>query len=694
MLERYPALFSVVLLALTQTIAADDGITDASADVAVEPIAEEKTQVRDDFPSANISEENTEQADNGLVKLKLSSVDPEQQVVGQDNPPVKAPKQAENIDLKEVVEEPLKVSEPIETGTQTEGIDKTPTKIDKTGKIDETGTPAEESAEVMEPAENIDLKEVVEEPLRVNQPKVDSEKVIEQVDSPEDPQAQKVSAEEAAKVKESETKETAKASDGKQSEPEKGTIADPNNTAADSQIVDSPATDSPTVADEPGTSSTRGATADKDKSNNAVDEKAIADSDTAEDKKAGLLSKLAQEISGKEEKEQQKPLLLLNSEVLPGTSTRLGWSPSVSFIGISAPTAVLVLNGVKPGPTLCLTAAVHGDELNGIEVVRRVLYDIDPKELSGAVIGVPIVNLQGFRRSSRYLPDRRDLNRFFPGNPEESSAARIAYSFFSEVITHCDMLIDLHTGSFRRTNLPQLRADLNYPNVASLAEKMGAIVVVQSEGAIGSLRRAAVKQGIPSVTLEAGAPHELQKDAVEHGVKSIESAMDSLGMIKRRRFWERSAEPVYYKSTWVRAREGGILFSEVSLGARVKQGDLLGTVTDPITNVRSQIVSPFEGRVIGMALNQVMFPGFAAYHIGLKAAVEETPEGKVLVSENEDTQQPNIADDGTTTGDKLTTKAIDGSGDKASSSPVVDEIDPVVETETIENIMPPAEDSE
>ncbi|MFT5710741.1 MAG: putative deacylase [Halioglobus sp.] len=317
----------------------------------------------------------------------------------------------------------------------------------------------------------------------------------------------------------------------------------------------------------------------------------------------------------------QPPLILLHSEVLPGTTTRLAWTPSVSFMGISAPTAVLVINGVKPGPTLCLTAAIHGDELNGIEIVRRVLYNIEPQELSGAIIGVPIVNLQGFRAGSRYLTDRRDLNRFFPGHPQGSSASRIAYSFFNEVVRHCDMLIDLHTGSFRRTNLPQLRADLNYPAVKELSRKMGAIVVVQSVGGERTLRRAATESGIPAVTLEAGAPHELQKDAVEYGVKSVESALDGLGLIDRHSFWQRVDEPVYYKSTWVRSSEGGILFSEVELGQSVDEGELLGAVTDPITNQRHEIRSTYRGRIIGMALNQVMHSGFAAYHIGIEASV-------------------------------------------------------------------------
>jgi predicted deacylase len=313
----------------------------------------------------------------------------------------------------------------------------------------------------------------------------------------------------------------------------------------------------------------------------------------------------------------KRQLILLGAEVLPGTTTRLAWSPSVSFLGISAPTSVLVVNGTKPGPRLCLTAALHGDEINGIETVRRVLYNINADTLSGAIIGVPIVNLQGFRAGSRYLADRRDLNRFFPGNPKGSAASRIAHSFFKEVISQCDMLIDLHTGSFRRTNLPQLRADLSYPAIQELAETMGRIVVLQSKGAKGSLRRAASEVGIPTVTLEAGAPNELNKEAVEDSVRSVRAALNGLGLIGSPKSRKRSDAPVYYQSTWVRASKGGILISETKLGARVKPDEVLGAVTNPITNQRSEILSPAHGRVIGMALNQVMHPGFAAYHLGI-----------------------------------------------------------------------------
>lgn len=322
------------------------------------------------------------------------------------------------------------------------------------------------------------------------------------------------------------------------------------------------------------------------------------------------------------EVQQSKSLLILGTEVLPSTSTRLAWSPSLSFEGLAMPTPVLVVNGAKTGPTLCLTAAIHGDELNGIEIVRRVLYGLNPKELTGAVIGVPIVNLQGFRRNSRYLADRRDLNRYFPGNPDGSSGARIAHSFFNSVIRHCDVLVDLHTGSFDRINLPQIRADLRDPGSARLTHNFGATVVLHSAGADGTLRQAAADYGIPAVTLEAGGPMRLEEESVSHGVAAIRTLLNSMGMIKKFSFWGKP-EPVYYQSSWIRVNHGGILFSSVDLGQKIKAGDVLGTVTDPITNIRHQVVSPHEGRVIGMALNQVMLPGFAAYHIGI-AAKDET----------------------------------------------------------------------
>jgi len=314
-------------------------------------------------------------------------------------------------------------------------------------------------------------------------------------------------------------------------------------------------------------------------------------------------------------------ITVLGKAIAPATSTRLSWTPQDTFESIAAPTPVLVLNGATPGPTLCITGAVHGDEINGIEIIRQVFFELDPHELSGVLLGVPIVNQMGFRLSSRYLPDRRDLNRFFPGDPKGSSASRIAYTFFHEVISNCDALVDLHTGSFHRTNVTQLRADMRNPKVAQLVHGFGGMIVLHSDGAKGTLRRAAVDVGIPSVTMEAGEPMRIQEEVVVDGVERIRTLMTNLGMYKRPRFWT-NAEPIYLNSRWVRTEQGGLLISKVKLGDKVANGDVLGNVVNPINNEVHPVISPHGGRVIGMALNQVVMPGYAAYHIGLEATVE------------------------------------------------------------------------
>ncbi len=311
---------------------------------------------------------------------------------------------------------------------------------------------------------------------------------------------------------------------------------------------------------------------------------------------------------------------LLGTEVMPGTSTRLAWAPGIQIAGLSQPTPVLVVNGVNAGPTLCLTGAVHGDELNGIEIIRQTVYDLNPQKLSGRVVGIPIVNLPGFQQGSRYLPDRRDLNRHFPGSPDGSLADRIAHSLFENVIQHCNMLVDIHTGSLKRTNLPQLRADMNNPQVAEFTRGFDRMAVVHSTGAPGMLRTAAVAAGIRTVTLEAGESHRIQQRQISAGVNSLTSLMERQGMISRMFVWG-DPEPVYYDSDWIRANHGGILFSEIELGARVSKGEILGYVSDPITNAQHPIRATSDGRVIGMAVDQVVMAGFAAYHIGTEAEV-------------------------------------------------------------------------
>jgi uncharacterized protein len=308
---------------------------------------------------------------------------------------------------------------------------------------------------------------------------------------------------------------------------------------------------------------------------------------------------------------------LLGRRIAPGDKRRLFLRTSESFSGSDSELPVLVTRGATPGPTVCLIAGVHGDELNGIEIVRKVVEGLTPRRISGMVIAVPVANLHGFRRSSRYLPDRRDLNRFFPGTPSGSSASRIAWSLWSEVIRHCTSLIDLHTGSFHRTNMPQVRIDTADPRSVALARGFATALVIHDPGQDGTLRRSATRAGIGAITYEAGEPLRFQEKEIARGVEGVRNVLAALGMSDDAPI---SVEPrVYQRTRWVRVDDGGIFFTRRRLGDRVRVGDLLGTVTDPVTNESKRVEAPVRGRIIGMAVPQVVIPGYAAFHLGIDA---------------------------------------------------------------------------
>ncbi|MBS7456526.1 succinylglutamate desuccinylase/aspartoacylase family protein [Coralloluteibacterium stylophorae] len=321
------------------------------------------------------------------------------------------------------------------------------------------------------------------------------------------------------------------------------------------------------------------------------------------------------------------PLHILDRFVLPGTRVRLEWQASQGLAGEAA-APVVIVHGAEPGPVLCLAAAVHGDEINGVEIVRRAVYSLQPETLAGSVVAVPIVNVFGYSRGSRYLPDRRDLNRFFPGSRYGSIASRIAWNFFDGIVRGCDALVDFHTGSFDRSNLPQIRADLTRPQVLEMTRSFGNTLVLHSPGSRGMLRVAANSIGIPAVTFEVGAPLRLEKHEIEAGLDGLRHLMQRMGMLAgEAQILEDPAEaqPVFYESQWVRGDVGGLLISDVELGQRVQRGQVLGRIHDPILNREREIVSPIHGRVLGMALNQQVLPGYAVYHLG-----EETSEQRAV----------------------------------------------------------------
>ncbi len=372
----------------------------------------------------------------------------------------------------------------------------------------------------------------------------------------------------------------------------------------------------------------------------APEAQALPNSERAESPPSEVMGDAPSEAQADTEEASTAPsdiaVSLLGHEIQRGEFQRLYWTAGQAVAGLATPTPVLIAAGRYPGPTLCLTAAVHGDEVNGVETIRRIMFNLDKEALRGTVIGVPVVNMHGFIRASRYLPDRRDLNRYFPGDPKGSAASRIAFSFFNDVISRCDRLIDIHTGSFHRTNLTQLRGDLSKPAVEEFSKMFDDIMVLHGAGAPGTLRRAAVEAGIPSTTLEAGEPLRLQLREVEHSVRGVRAVMHHLKMIDEEP-GSNGKQTVIFKSVWLRSNQTGVFLSQVKLGQKVKPGDTLGTVTDPITNLSSKIHSTVNGQVIGMALNQMVMPGFAAFHIGIleasKPAATESPAPALAAGE-------------------------------------------------------------
>ncbi|MEQ9450989.1 MAG: succinylglutamate desuccinylase/aspartoacylase family protein [Pseudomonadales bacterium] len=325
--------------------------------------------------------------------------------------------------------------------------------------------------------------------------------------------------------------------------------------------------------------------------------------------------------------------------VPPGTRTHFQLRSSEDFLTGEITTWGEVLHGAEPGPVLCLTAGIHGDELNGIEIVRRVLENTDVKRLRGVLVGVPIVNAFGFVNQSRYLPDRRDLNRYFPGRVTGSMASRIAWELWSNVIVHCTHLIDLHTGSQNRTNLPQIRGDINVEAVKDMARAFDAPLVIHNPGVGGTLRSAATRRGIPAILYEAGETLRFQADEIERGALGIRNVMGALGM-RRGRAANLGAQQVYTRTRWLRADRGGILHLKLKLGDTVKAGERIGEISDPLRRTRAEFFSSHEGWVIGLSLLPMVTPGMAVVHLGVSGRMFDATQDPADIEEEMDPDRP------------------------------------------------------
>ena len=301
-------------------------------------------------------------------------------------------------------------------------------------------------------------------------------------------------------------------------------------------------------------------------------------------------------------------------DVAPGRSDtgELPVSRLVTGTHISLP--LRVLHGAHDGPTVWLSAAVHGDEVAGVEIIRRALETIDPKRLRGTVLAVPIVNVHGFLSGDRYLPDRRDLNRSFPGSPTASLAGRIANLFMTQVVERCDVGIDLHTGSDHRTNLPQIRADLDDPATRALAEAFGAPFMLHAKLRDGSMRAAATAAGATVLLFEGGEAWRLDEAAVSVGVRGIGRVLRQLDMTDDE-LPDLPAALESRSSGWVRARRSGIASMHVGLGDRVEKGATLALIHDSVGVLVSSMKATRTGLVVGHSHQPLVNQGDAIVHI-------------------------------------------------------------------------------
>ncbi len=327
-------------------------------------------------------------------------------------------------------------------------------------------------------------------------------------------------------------------------------------------------------------------------------------------------------------KSDRRPFALGGVRVAPGARRTIDLPVSVLSDHTPVTLSVHVVHGRRPGPTLFVSAAVHGDEVIGVEIARRLLRAPQLDAIRGTLLVIPIVNAFGFLNHSRYLPDRRDLNRSFPGSERGSLAGRLAHLFLNEVVRRSEFGIDLHSAAIHRMNMPQIRVGPSSERTLRLAEAFGAPVVMVSKLRDGSLRKTAMAEGIDILLYEAGEGLRFDEASARAGLAGILRVMHAMEMISSRGVARPKTPPLRsYSSQWVRAPEGGLLRSFKAAGDAVAEGELLGVVGDPFGEAETEIVSARAGVIVGRTNLPIVNEGDALFHI---AAIEGPDPGATI----------------------------------------------------------------
>jgi len=311
---------------------------------------------------------------------------------------------------------------------------------------------------------------------------------------------------------------------------------------------------------------------------------------------------------------EEQTLFFDGQQVAPGETKDIRIKISETYTGDEIRMPIRVIRSTEAGPTVFITAAIHGDEINGTGIIHDFLFGEPVNLLKGTLILVPVVNVFGFETHERYLPDRRDLNRSFPGTANGSLASRIAYTLMQEVVAKCDYGIDLHSAAFQRTNFPNVRADLTHKPARELARSFGAALIVDGKGPVGAFRREATKAGCPTIILEAGEPWKIEPSVLQIGVDGIRNSLIALEMISGKRV-EPPYQAIIRKSTWLRASVGGILKFHVTAGEFVEKDQSIATNYSLLGEEQNVIKCPKDGIVLGIATLPAVKPGEPVVHI-------------------------------------------------------------------------------
>lgn len=342
------------------------------------------------------------------------------------------------------------------------------------------------------------------------------------------------------------------------------------------------------------------------------------------------------------QKRSRAPFVLGSSSILAGSRAVVDIPFGKLYTHTELNIGAHVIHGRQDGPTLLITAALHGDEINGVEICRRLLKLPRINQLKGTLIVVPIVNTYGFVQQSRYLPDRRDLNRSFPGSGKGSLGSRMAYQFTEQILSKCSHAIDLHTGAIHRANLPQVRASAKDKVALRMAEVFNAPIIIKAASREGTMRGTANSLGIPILLYEAGEALRFDEQSIKVGVRGILNVMTDLGMLRAGRKKPNTQSLFSKKSSWVRAEHDGIARYYVGLGQTVKPGDTLAHIYSPYSDFEVAIEASFAGIVIGRNNLPLVNEGEALFHIAEVSSLDEAEKTLDAINDEVDNAMPAI----------------------------------------------------